>query len=83
MNERIKQIRLALLSNDLNNTVKLLLGFKQSEQLFNLNYYRAIFAIKVGDFDMANSALDLELKFYPENKKAMILKQLISKPETV
>ena len=80
MTEKIEEIKKLLSNNELQRVAKLLVGFDENSQPRNLNYYRAIFAIKIGDFNLANNALELELKLYPDNLEAKKLKAFISKP---
>ncbi len=80
MHEKIEHIRELLKKDALLEAAKMLVG-NDNEQPTDLNYLRAVFAIKIGDFELANNALDVELSLYPDNEKAKRLKILIAEPK--
>ncbi len=79
-NEKISRIETLLEQNNLQEVTKLLVGFDANAQPRNLNYLRAVFAIKIGDFMLANKALELELALYPDNDAAKRLRAFVAEP---
>ncbi|MCF8144163.1 MAG: glycosyltransferase [Deltaproteobacteria bacterium] len=80
MLRHLEKIKKLLAEDNIGEAVKLMKLVEPHDKILNLNYYRSILAVKRNDFRSANLALDSELKWFPENDQARVLKTLISEP---